>query len=73
MADVSPTGTPVVPPSAVPVLALVLLAVNGGLVALAAAAPSPTLKLVCQVLVATLAPMVGILSPGLRRADGGTQ
>lgn len=62
----SPTGKPVLPPGLVPYLMLGILCLNGGLVALAAAAPSQTVKLVCTIAIATIAPLVAMASPGLR-------
>lgn len=71
MADTpSPTGTPVLPPKYVPVLLVVLAGVNAALLALTQGDFPPSVKLVAQVLLATLGPVLAALSPGLRKPDG---
>lgn len=66
----SPTGTPLIPPKYVPYVAILLTAVNGLLVTLQQQSSSPSVKLACTIALATLAPVIALFSPGLRKGDG---
>ena len=66
----SPTGTPVVKPNWVPLLLVLLVALNGAALALSQSAASPGLKMASGVVVTLLSSLMGILSPGARKGDG---
>lgn len=67
----SPTGTPKVAPAAVPWLLAIVVGLGGALGVCAVKANNEDVRTACEVGATFVAGILGVLSPGLRRKDGG--